>query len=355
MVLSVGPTSASISSGWHVVTRDFGRWNQSVGSHVTALEVAGLVVAAVALLAYVAVNLGPGSKHKLEAVLDPYRIGGPGAGDHPGRTEERPAFAQRLVGLVTGLVAQHSSFQEKLAARLEQGGLPLGGGEFLVIVLCGAVVLMAVSGYLLGLLGVIVGLAAAPMIALAVLKVLADRRSKRFEAQIPDVLKLLAASLRAGFSLMQGMDAVLEQIKDPMASELRRAFAATRLGTPIEDALDAVAERSGSRDFTWAVMAIRIQREVGGNLAEILDTVSNTMTERENIRREVRTLTAEGRISAVILALLPIAIGGMIYMVNRPYISILFHSLGGQLALAAGVLLELVGIWWLHRLVQIEL
>ena len=133
----------------------------------------------------------------------------------------------------------------------------------------------------------------------------ANRRRKQFEALLPDTLQLLASTLRAGYSLMQGVEAVSQEVSEPMGRELRRVVTEARLGRPLEEALDGVADRMESGDFAWAVMAIRIQREVGGNLAELLVTVAETMTERERLRRDVNALTAEGKISAIVLGLLP--------------------------------------------------
>ena len=132
---------------------------------------------------------------------------------------------------------------------------------------------------------------------------MANRRRKQFLAQLPDMLQLLSGTLRAGYSLMQGVEAVSQEVGDPMGQELRRVVTEARLGRPLEEALDGVAERMDSPDFAWAVMAIRIQREVGGNLAELLMTVAETMTQRERLRRDVAALTAEGRISAIVLGL----------------------------------------------------
>ena len=105
---------------------------------------------------------------------------------------------------------------------------------------------------------------------------------------------------------MQGVEAVSQEVSEPMGRELRRVVTEARLGRPLEEALDGVADRMDSGDFAWAVMAIRIQREVGGNLAELLVTVAETMTERERLRRDVNALTAEGKISAIVLGLLPV-------------------------------------------------
>ena len=126
---------------------------------------------------------------------------------------------------------------------------------------------------------------------------------------LPDTLQLLSGTLRAGYSMMQGVEAVSQEVSEPMGRELRRVVTEARLGRPLEESLDAVAERMDSPDFGWAVMAIRIQREVGGNLSELLMTVADTMTQRERLKRDVKSLTAEGRISAYVLAALPVLLG----------------------------------------------
>ncbi len=144
---------------------------------------------------------------------------------------------------------------------------------------------------------------------MAIVSFLAGRRRKKFLSQLPDTLQLLSGTLRAGYSLMQGVEAVSQEVEDPMGHELRRVVTESRLGRPLEESLDGVAERMDSADFSWAVMAIRIQREVGGNLSELLLTVADTMTQRERLRRDVRALTAEGRMSAIVLGLLPIGLG----------------------------------------------
>src|SRR5690606_30724328 len=138
-------------------------------------------------------------------------------------------------------------------------------------------------------------------VPIAVVNLLARRRRATFMAQLPDTLQLLSGTLRAGYSLMQGVEAVSQEADDPMGLELRRVVTEARLGRPLEDALDGTAERMGSPDFGWAVMAIRIQREVGGNLSELLLTVAETMIARERLRRDIRALTAEGRVSAIVL------------------------------------------------------
>jgi len=165
----------------------------------------------------------------------------------------------------------------------------------------------------------------------------------------------MAGSLRAGYSLLQGVEAVAQEVDDPMGQELRRVLAEARLGRVLEDALDDMAERMNSRDFAWAVMAVRIQREVGGNLAELLSTVAETMIARERLRREVRALTAEGRISALILGLLPVGLGVIMYSINRDYMNVLLHDSFGQTLLIGSGLLAAVGFYWMKKTIEIDI
>jgi tight adherence protein B len=139
-----------------------------------------------------------------------------------------------------------------------------------------------------------------------------------------------------------------------MGRELRRVVTEARLGRPLEESLDGVALRMESGDFAWAVMAIRIQREVGGNLAELLVTVAETMTERERLRRDVNALTAEGKISAIVLGLLPIGLGLFIYTANPGYMDPLFDETIGRIMLFGSILLAFVGFYWMKKTIEID-
>lgn len=333
----------------------FVHWFTHLGSNIGAFGVAALIVATISLVFYVVFLIITRPNRDLPDRLEPYRL-------HPEAVDEVSSpegvvtvpLLRRLADVLSQLAERHG-LRAALESRITRAGLSITLGELMVVTLIAAAMLIILGGVLLGLIGVLLALVISGLAPFGVLQFLADRRTRRFDAQLPDILKLLSASLRAGFSLLQGLDAVISQVGDPMAGELRRAFAATRVGVAVEDALAAVAERVGSQDFEWAVMAIRIQREVGGNLAEILDTVASTMTARVRLRREVRTLTAEGRISAIILIILPVAIGLFVWVVNRSYMETLFNTFGGNVALLGGVVLEIVGAWWLYRTVQIEI
>jgi tight adherence protein B len=188
----------------------------------------------------------------------------------------------------------------------------------------------------------------------AVLRLLAARRAKAFERILPDALMLVATSLKSGFGLPQALDAVARDSAEPVAKEFSRALAETRIGTDIADALDRVAERMGSEAMRMAVIAIRIQRDVGGNLADTLRTTANTLREREALYRQVQALSAEGRLSAYILIALPIGLFLYMLWVNYEYIQLLWTTLPGIAMATGGSILLVVGVIWMRKVVRIE-
>jgi tight adherence protein B len=200
----------------------------------------------------------------------------------------------------------------------------------------------------------LVALVVAVLLVVAALNFLGSREKRRFENQLPDTLTLISTSLRAGYSLLQAVEAVASEAPNPTAREFGRAIAEARLGRPVVSALQGITTRTQSQDFEWAVMAIEIQREVGGNLAEVLQTVAETMRQRNRLKGEIRALTAEGRISAIVLGALPFVMALFLYSTNRGYISTLFSSTFGYIAVGIGLLLMAAGIVWLRRIVNIE-
>lgn len=317
----------------------------------------GLVLIAVALgiVAYIVIQMLTARQSALEAALNPYTegfVGVEGDADTGGAMSEN-ALLQRALALTENF-AEQQGFLETVEAKLEMAEVPLKASEALLIWL-GATLVLGVLGFVLGgmLIGVIL-LAAVILVGPAFLNFKAAARQRKFETQLPDTLTLLAGALRAGFSLMQAVDAVSQEVQNPMGRELRRVVSETRLGRDLEEALDDTAERMGSPDFSWAVMAIRIQREVGGNLAELLLTVADTMLQRERLRREVKALTAEGRISAYVLACLPPGLGLVMYMANPEYMKPLFTDTLGQVLLGLSLVGMIVGFFWMQKVVQID-
>jgi tight adherence protein B len=153
---------------------------------------------------------------------------------------------------------------------------------------------------------------------------------------------------------MQGLETVADESTGAMRRELQRVFTEARLGRPLEEALEETAVRMKSDDLAWAVMAIRIQREVGGNLAALLDTVADTMTKRERLRREIRTLTAEGRFSGIIVSLFPAAFGAFLFTTNRDYFDALFSETIGIVAVVGAIASTAVGWFWIRKIMRIE-
>jgi tight adherence protein B len=279
----------------------------------------------------------------------------------PVRPEENPLTAwipQTIVG-AAGRVAQYTGLAEGLDARLEQAGLAMRPGEFLA-----GMALAGSAGILVG--GLIGGLASRVLLGALLLGALgtllpwlllasvAQKRGRQLQAQLPDVLMVIASSLRAGHSFLQALDMVTKEVGDPSAHEFNRAVTEIRLGRPVNDALSAMAGRIGSEDFEWAVMAINIQRQVGGNLAELLETVAGTIRERDTLRRQVRVLSGEGRLSVIILTVLPILLATYIFLVVPSYIQILFQKTMGLILLVGAGLLMGVGYLWMRKIVKLD-
>lgn len=251
--------------------------------------------------------------------------------------------------------AQERGATNMIESALEQANLPWKAGEAIIaiigIALLGFILVTAVSqSFVWGIVTatvVVIG-------ALMFVNYVAARTRKRFENQLPDTLNLLATSLRAGYSLLQAVEAVGEEAPEPTRREFGRAMAEIRLGRPINDALADIAERMASQDFEWAVLAIGIQREVGGNLAEVLQTTSETMVQRNRLRREMKALTAEGRISAIVLSVLPIFLFVFINIINPGYMQPLLESTIGWFLIGGGLVFIGIGIFWMQRIVKVD-
>jgi tight adherence protein B len=255
-----------------------------------------------------------------------------------------------------GRVVQNRDLDTGLALRLDAAGVPLRPGEWMLIhvgcAILGGLVFLLISGF--GWFATLIGLALGILGPWLYLSFKEGKRKSRFSEQLPDTLQLMAGSLAAGYSLPQAVDTVVRESEGPMAVELNRALVEARLGVPIEDALETVAVRMDSMDFKWVVMALRIQREVGGNLAEVLTNVAATMRERERLRRQVDVLSAEGRLSAIILGALPLLFVGYLVLVRPEYIGLLVTTPLGILLIVVGVVLLIVGAFWLRKVVKVE-
>jgi len=253
-------------------------------------------------------------------------------------------------------MTERRNLGEAVDGRLEAAALPIRTPEWLLIHLGSAVgvglLFLALSrGSLLATIcGLVIGLVG-PWIFLIVRQ---DRRESAFLTQLPDTLQMLAGSLQAGYSLPQALDTVVREGQPPMSTEFNRALIESRLGMPVEDALEGIGRRLSSQDFSWVVMAVRIQRDVGGNLAELLTTVADTLRERERLRRQVKVLSAEGRLSGWILGGLPVVFFAYLALANPTYLRPLWSSLLGVLMLVTALVLLGVGAFWLTRVIKVE-
>jgi len=252
-------------------------------------------------------------------------------------------------------IAEATGFSGKIDARLERAALPITAGEFVALTaMCwfGAAIVAALLLQNIFFI-LLVGSLAAFIPRIWVTRTIHKRQNALVD-QLADTLAILASSLRAGYSFLQALDTVSKEIGEPSAHEFQRVVAEIRLGRPIEEALTSMADRIDSDDLRWAVIAINVQRQVGGNLAEVLDIVANTVRERAYIRRQVRVLSAEGRISVAILSAIPF--GLLLYMavVNPEYVGLLFNRTIGIALLTVGGILIAIGIFIMSRMVKID-
>ena len=181
------------------------------------------------------------------------------------------------------------------------------------------------------------------------------RRMRKLEEQLPEAIDLMGRALRAGHPFSAGIKMVAEELPAPLGEEFRRAFEEQRFGLPVADALLSLADRNPLLDIRIFVTAVLIQREVGGNLAEILDSISHTIRERFRIQREIRTRTAQGRMTGYLLAGLPIIMGILFYFLNREYIMTLFTDPLGVFFLGAALILQVIGFLWIRQVVDIDI
>jgi Flp pilus assembly protein TadB len=273
----------------------------------------------------------------------------------PSQPEAEGKAARTALGWASGLL-RSTNTERGLAERLDWAGISRSPAEWVLLTGCGCVVLAGAltvftQSVLLSIpLGVVAGWLAMHLYV----SVRIGRRRAAFSEQLPDALQLIAGSLQSGFSLPQALDAVVREDARPAAGEFSRALAEARIGADLEDALNRVADRMDSLDLRLTVMAIRIQREVGGNLAEVLQTTVGTMRERSFLRRQVKALSAEGRLSAYILIALPILVGAWFFYIDPHYMRPMYTTVPGLLMFAGAAGVMVVGALWMRKLIDIE-
>ena len=278
--------------------------------------------------------------------------------DDIGRIQRTEDFLRRGYKFVKRLAVPLAALNlvKRLEFKLKQAGIPLTGGEFIVIV--GILsVLSTIFVYMVSL-NVNFSFATAlaiPMLGWLWIRVKIDRRKKAFTEQLGDCLTTVANALRAGYSFQQAMDVVAREMEPPMSTEFARVSADVAMGVNLETALEQMNSRMNSSDFDLVVTAVLIQREVGGNLALILDTISDTINERIRMKREINALTAQGRFSAWVLLILPFIVAAFCYFFNNEQFMMLFEDESGRMAMIVAVVLEILGFFVIQKIVDIEL
>jgi tight adherence protein B len=315
----------------------------------------GFVFVAVALALYAIASFLVPDGPTMASMISPYAEREETAPDEPnGMHLAETTILQHAVKATAKLAGGRGLFA-RIDHLLSEGDAPVKAAEAFFFANAAALIAAVLAWVTFGSLALAaITLVSALTIPPVVLKVRIARRRRKFLAQLPDTLNLLAGSLRAGYSLLQAVETVAIEMRDPMGKELGIVLTETRLGRPLEDALEESAERMASPDFDWAVMAINIQREVGGNLAELLSTVAETMVARNRLRREVRALTAEGRVTAAILGALPLVIGAALYVLNPAYMQVMFDRSIGKIVLAGSGLWAIVGFFWMKKIITVN-
>lgn len=287
-----------------------------------------------------------GSERRLDAYF-----GGDKAGRRRGGASKND-LRNSAVAMTDKVVT--ADLETRISQRLTGAGSALTAAEW-VLLHAGVTVGSALVGFLFGGGSLaVMGLFLGAVFPWLFLKFKHRRRLSKFNANLAQSLGLMAGGLQAGLSLPQAVDTVVREGNEPIAGEFRRALIEQRLGVDITDALEGIGQRMESQDFTWVVMAIRIQREVGGNLAEILHTVSDTLREREYLRRQVKALSAEGRMSAWILGALPVGMFGYMMLANRKYVEPLYTTGIGWAMLGAACFLLALGSFMMAKMAKVE-
>ena len=279
-------------------------------------------------------------------------------GEQAQRQKQKLTPKALLYNCIEGIAKGLGRLQQgkRIELMMQQADWPIRGTEFEAILLLwgglvGLVTFLVTLKGAMFFVGALVGI----LMGFALLGLRIRRRRKKFTNQLGDMLTMVANALRAGFSFMQAFELISREMDAPMGREVQLVVNEVNLGNTLESALDNMQRRVASPDFELVVTAVLIQRQVGGDLASILDTISETIAERVRMRREVMTLTAQGRASGWVLVIIPFALSGVIYVISPGYLDPLLTTEIGHVFIAGAVLLELIGIVVIRRIVDIKI
>ena len=266
----------------------------------------------------------------------------------------RPAASLTSLGWLDGLL-EHMGRARAMRAALAAAEIPVSPGAWLLIRIGISLLLAAIGGLTLGpIVGGLVGLVLGWLLTWIWVKARSSRRQQSFADQLPDFLLLLASGLRGGLSFNHALEAAAVEGRGEVPRQMRRVLREVQVGTLLDDALMECADRMDNEDLRWTVTALSIQREVGGNLSTILDTAAATIKSREELRREVRTLSAEGRLSGYILIGLPLGVMAFLAIIRRPYVELLWTTSLGIVMLSIMGALMVGGWFWMRAIVRIK-
>jgi len=273
----------------------------------------------------------------------------------PGIRQDRSAVSrvsQSAVSAVENVIGESGGPFNREA--LYNAGIKMAPADFTVGVAVASILVGAFTALLTNPLLGLLAAAATPFLAKVVLTVRRDKRRAKFEAQLTDTIQMLIGGLRVGHSVMRSVEATAQEADAPTSEELLRIVNETRIGKDPRLAFDDVADRMDSEDFRWISQAIQINREVGGDLAEVLDQVAGTIRERSEIKGQIRSLSAEGKMSAYVLMALPMGVAVILAFINPGYLNVFVEKPLGIAMLVGGLLMFVVGGFWMSRTVKIK-
>jgi tight adherence protein B len=238
---------------------------------------------------------------------------------------------------------------------LREAGSTWSFQSFVVVSIgLGAALGLALAAFSRSIFGALVGFPIGVMIPYFILRFKAGRRRGKLEEQLPDAIDLMGRAMRAGHPLSAGFKMVADEAPEPIATEFRQVFEEQRFGLPFDDSLLALGERVKVSDIRILITAILIHRQVGGNLAEVLDNIAALVRERFKLRRQLRVITAQGRLSGYVLALLPFVLGLAIFTLNRGYMMPIFEEEIGRFMLVGALVFQILGYLWIRKILDIE-
>lgn len=279
-----------------------------------------------------------------------------GTGERKKKKRQRKQGEEREspIGAAVGRAVAGRGFAQNLATQIARANMKWTVGEFIVmtvlLALVGGLLFIAIKRVVFVPVGIIAGFFL-PRIYLASRK---NKRLKDFNNQLGDALNLMVNSLRAGYSTMQAMEVISNEMPAPISEEFGRVVLELQLGVPFDTAMANLMRRMPSVDMDLVVTAMSVQREVGGNLAEVLDAISFTIRERVRIKGEIKAMTAQGRLTGYVVTAIPFALGGFIYMVNPDFMSVLFTEPCGWVMIGASLILIVLGYVAINKIVSIE-